>query len=138
MLFFKSFVIIQTLWKLSSVGRASALQAEGHRFEPYSFHHTREWLSGRASPCQGECREFESRLPLHFFIRHHSQVVRQRSAKPLSPVQIWVVPPIKCRSGGIGRRKGLKIPRSTRPYRFKSGLRHQRVLSIIAWHFFYF
>ena len=24
----------------------------------------REWLSGRASPCQGEGREFESRLPL--------------------------------------------------------------------------
>ena len=50
---------------LSSVGRASALQAEGHRFEPYSFHQMREWLSGRASPCQGERREFESRLPLH-------------------------------------------------------------------------
>ena len=29
----------------------------------------REWLSGRASPCQGERREFESRLPLHFFIK---------------------------------------------------------------------
>ena len=27
------------MWKLSSAGRASALQAEGHRFEPYSFHH---------------------------------------------------------------------------------------------------
>ena len=26
----------------------------------------REWLSGRASPCQGERREFESRLPLQF------------------------------------------------------------------------
>ena len=26
----------------------------------------RKWLSGRASPCQGEGREFESRLPLHF------------------------------------------------------------------------
>ena len=26
-------------WKHSSVGRASALQAEGHRFEPYCFHH---------------------------------------------------------------------------------------------------
>ncbi len=26
----------------------------------------REWLSGRASPCQGERREFESRLPLHY------------------------------------------------------------------------
>ena len=31
----------------------------------------REWLSGRASPCQGERREFESRLPLqnpHTFV----------------------------------------------------------------------
>ena len=26
-------------WALSSAGRASALQAEGHRFEPYSAHH---------------------------------------------------------------------------------------------------
>ena len=26
----------------------------------------REWLSGRASPCQGERREFESRLPLQY------------------------------------------------------------------------
>ena len=29
-------------------------------------HDMREWLSGRASPCQGERREFESRLPLQF------------------------------------------------------------------------
>ena len=28
------------------------------------LHFTREWLSGRALPCQGKCREFESRLPL--------------------------------------------------------------------------
>jgi hypothetical protein len=26
----------------------------------------REWLSGRALPCQGRCRGFESRLPLFF------------------------------------------------------------------------
>ena len=51
----------------------------------------REWLSGRASPCQGECRGFESRLPLQkilphcIFLRRYSQVVRPRSAKPLSP-----------------------------------------------------
>ena len=54
----------------------------------------REWLSGRASPCQGERREFESRLPLQtqktrlfasFVIWRHSQVVRQRPAKPLFP-----------------------------------------------------
>ena len=63
----------------------------------------REWLSGRASPCQGERREFESRLPLHFTkdvlqnasfdLWRHSQEVRQRSATPLSPVQIWLAPP---------------------------------------------
>ena len=53
----------------------------------------RMWLSGRASPCQGEGREFESRHPLHFLLRRHSQVVRQRSATPLPPVQIWVAPP---------------------------------------------
>ena len=26
------------IWDLSSAGRASALQAEGHRFEPYRSH----------------------------------------------------------------------------------------------------
>ena len=26
-------------WRISSVGRASALQAEGHRFEPCILHH---------------------------------------------------------------------------------------------------
>ena len=30
--------------------------------------------------------------------RHHSQGVRQRSATPLSPVQIWVVPPKNSKS----------------------------------------
>ena len=96
----------------SSAGRASALQAEGHRFEPYCSHQclaiaqcVREWLSGRASPCQGECREFESRFPLHFFYygvflirlcwRRHRQAVRPGSAKPLPPVRIWVAPPLK-------------------------------------------
>ena len=39
---------------------------------------------GRARPCQGRGREFEPRFPLHFKI---------------------------CPSGGIGRRKGFKIPR---------------------------
>ena len=33
-------IIIKQVRKLSSAGRASALQAEGHRFDPYSFHHT--------------------------------------------------------------------------------------------------
>ena len=58
----------------------------------------------------------------------HSQAVRQRSAKPLSPVRFWVSPPIFlmdvqiCRGGGTGRRKGLKIPRRviSVPVRFRS------------------
>ena len=120
----------ETMRAHSSAGRAPALQAGGHRFEPYCAHHTsrvdeeyagiaqlveqlicnqqvggsspsassmnnggvpewlkgadcksvgsayigsnpisstknmRKWLRGRASPCQGEGREFESRLPL--------------------------------------------------------------------------
>ena len=32
--------VIRSIWEHSSVGRASALQAEGHRFEPYCFHQT--------------------------------------------------------------------------------------------------
>jgi hypothetical protein len=64
---------------------------------------TRKWLSGRASPCQGEGRGFKSRLPLHLSLRRHSQVVRQRSAKPLPPVQIWVPPPIKLMPGWRNR-----------------------------------
>ena len=34
----------------------------------------------------------ESRFPLQ--LRRHSQAVRQRSAKPLSPVRFWVSPPL--------------------------------------------
>ncbi len=40
----------------------------------------RKWLSGRASPCQGEGREFESRLPLQGDV---AKWIRRGSAKPL-------------------------------------------------------
>ena len=57
----------------------------------------RKWRSGSASPCQGEGRGFESRLPLHLppsrVPRRRSQVVRQGSAKPPSPVRIRSSPP---------------------------------------------
>jgi hypothetical protein len=43
--------------------------------------------------------------------RRYSQVVRQSSAKALPPVRIWVAPLYISRSGGIGRRTGLKILR---------------------------
>ena len=64
------------LWGLSSAGRASALQAEGHRFEPYRP---------------------------HFFN-------------------------LICRSGGTGRRPGLKIPWVVIPVpvRFRSAARLEK------------
>ena len=34
---------------LSSAGRASALQAEGHRFEPYRSHFMPMWLNWQSS-----------------------------------------------------------------------------------------
>ena len=43
------------LWKFSSAGRASALQAEGHRFEPCNFHffYAKNWPS-----CENAARVF--------------------------------------------------------------------------------
>ena len=38
----------------------SSILGLGTNFSP------RKWLSGRASPCQGEGREFESHLPLQY------------------------------------------------------------------------
>ena len=35
------------LWKFSSAGRASALQAEGHRFEPCNFHFFQPFCKGK-------------------------------------------------------------------------------------------
>ena len=87
-------VVDKDFRKFSSAGRASALQAEGHRFEPYCSHQPglvvqlartppchgggREFephpgrlcgfsSSGRAPPCQGGGSEFEPRNPLYFF-----------------------------------------------------------------------
>ncbi len=127
---------ISALRKLSSVGRASALQAEGHRFEPYSFHHNCgsgsvvERHLAKVNVASSNLVSRSKRVTVYaiaaYYVRewHHSQVVRQSSAKASPPVQIWVVPPkklllinaraflfyIRC-CGGIGRHKGLKIPR---------------------------
>ena len=52
------------MWGLSSAGRASALQAEGHRFEPYRFHILKEngeiAQLARAHGSYPWCRGFES------------------------------------------------------------------------------
>ena len=40
------YILREIIWDLSSAGRASALQAEGHRFEPYRSHCSPCWCGG--------------------------------------------------------------------------------------------
>ena len=66
---------------------------------------------GRARPCQGRGREFESRFPLH---------------KVPSKIGIFCRCSLKqCLSGGIGRHEGLKIPWPLKPCRFDPGLGYE-------------
>ena len=57
-------------WALSSAGRASALQAGGHRFEPYSAHHFFGLVVQlvRTLACHARGRRFEPDSGRHFFI----------------------------------------------------------------------
>ena len=63
-----------TIWNLSSAGRASALQAEGHRFEPYRFHILKEngeiAQLARAHGSYPWCRGFES--PSRYYTKDKS------------------------------------------------------------------
>ena len=62
------------IWNLSSAGRASALQAEGHRFEPYRFHIFKEngeiAQLARAHGSYPWCRGFES--PSRYYTKDES------------------------------------------------------------------
>ena len=63
------------LWGLSSAGRASALQAEGHRFEPYRSH-----MDGFPSGQRGQTVNLlampsKVRILLHPFDEYNSSVV---------------------------------------------------------------
>ena len=84
-------------WGLSSAGSASALQAEGHRFEPYRPHFVWE------------------NILIHLLSR--------------------------CRSGGTGRRTGLKILRGLNfvPVRFRSAavIKNERSVEFVAFLFFF-
>ena len=53
------------MWDLSSAGRASALQAEGHRFEPYRSHINHGWIPEwpKGADCKSVGTAFEGSNP---------------------------------------------------------------------------
>ena len=58
---------LASVWEHSSVGRASALQAGGHRFEPYCSHHIGPVAQlVRALACHARGRGFEPHPSRHF------------------------------------------------------------------------
>ena len=74
----------------------------------------------RASPCHGEGRRFESDLGRFGFGilaqlgEHLPYKQRVTGSSPVSPIihfRIKIKSLMSCWCGGIGRRKGLKIPR---------------------------
>ncbi len=75
-------------WALSSAGRASALQAGGHRFEPYCAHHLFYGLVVqlvRTLACHARGRRFEPVPGRHFFCLIFAliaQLVEQRTENP--------------------------------------------------------
>ena len=73
--------------KHSSVGRASALQAEGHRFEPYCSHHFGPVVQlVRTLACHARGRGFESHPGRHLVFKTRfasvAQLVEQGTENP--------------------------------------------------------
>ena len=59
------FTTVKAKWDLSSAGRASALQAEGHRFEPYRPHQKSGWVPEwpKGADCKSVGNAFEGSNP---------------------------------------------------------------------------
>ena len=69
-------------WEHSSAGRASALQAEGHRFEPYCSHHYGLVVQlVRTLACHARGRRFEP-VPGRQFFASVAQSVEQGTENP--------------------------------------------------------
>ena len=74
-------LVRHTVWEHSSAGRASALQAEGHRFEPYCSHQSGPVVQlVRTLACHARGQGFESPSGRQF--ASVAQSVEQRTENP--------------------------------------------------------
>ena len=75
------------MWDLSSAGRASALQAEGHRFEPYRSHINHGWIPEwpKGADCKSVGTAFEGSNP----------------SPPISQILFVIVSVIKLINAGV-------------------------------------
>ncbi len=95
----------------------------------------RTWLSGRASPCQGEGRGFDSRRPLQYaplaqLDRAFDYESKGQEFESLRARHFYFERPHICRCGGIGRRARLKIVRETVGVRVPSPAYHRDVAQL--------
>ena len=102
-------------------GRAPAFQAG--REGPIPFTRSKLFYGGYGLVGQGaRLWLWRSRVRIPLFtpikykhiiqLRRYSQVVRHRSATPLSPVQIWMAPPKFCTLSSVGQSVRLRTGRS--------------------------
>ena len=101
---------------IAQLARAFGSYPKCRRFKSYFRYHIRPGGQAVKTPPfhGGNTSSILVRVTKHF-LRQHRYKVRCCFTK--------------CRCGGIGRHKGLKIPRTNTPYRFKSGHRHQKNVS---------
>ena len=102
------------------VGRVDEVMTPGYHTWAES---TRKWLSGRASPCQGEGRGFESRLPLQC---HPGRcpgvfVYSDRDAQVCSRSRV-----LSCGRGGMADAAVLKTAEGQPSCGFESRRPHQK------------
>ena len=97
-------------WKHSSAGRAPALQAGGHRFEPYCFHHYGPVVQlVRTLACHARGQGFESPSGRQFFSRLPTdyaliaQLVEQGTENPRVVGSIPTGGTISCGFSSFGR-----------------------------------
>lgn len=94
----------------------------------------RMWLSGRASPCQGEGREFESRHPLAGHCRKSVRGITVQCSKCCT--ELWISGP---KYGGVAERRGSGLQSRVHGFESRSHLhftavnRFQQVFLVLIW-----